>query len=110
MISVAAPGFLLPGPKPKGVQTTTPIFKGILKVETLSPQQTTGAATSSRPINIEEEEVVEVADSEDEFEVFNYALSSETLVPDLGPPFSPIIDKMGIQHKPKSSLLDLIES
>ena len=109
-ISVAAPGFLLPGPKPKGVQAATPIFEGIPKVEASSPQQTTEAATSSRLINTEEEEVVEVVDSEDEFEVFNQALSPETSVPNLGPPFSPIIDEMGIQRKPKSSLLDLIES
>ena len=108
-ISVAAPGFLLPGPKPEGVQATTPIFEGMPKVEAPSPQQTTGAATSSRPINTEEEEVVEVVDSEDEFEVFNQTLSPETSVPDLGPPFSPIIDEMGIQRKPKSSLMDLIE-
>ena len=95
-INVATPSFLLPGPKPEGVQAITPIFEGIPKVEAPSTQQTTGAATSSRPINTEEEEVVEVADSEDEFEVFNQALSPETLVLDLGPPFSPIIDKMGI--------------
>ena len=54
--------------------------------------------------------MVEVADSEDEFEVFNQALSSETSVPEPGPPFSPLINEMGIQRKPKSSLLDLIES
>ena len=54
--------------------------------------------------------MVKVADSEDEFEVFNQALSPKTSVPDLGPPFSPIINEMGIQRKPKSSLLDLIES
>ena len=54
--------------------------------------------------------MVEVADSEDEFEVFNQALSLETSIPDLGPPLSPIIDEMGIQRKPKSSLLDLIKS
>ena len=54
--------------------------------------------------------MVEVVDSEDEFEVFNQALSPETSVPNLGPPFSPIIDEMGIQRKPRSSPLDLIES
>ena len=86
-INVAAPGFLLPGPKPKGVQAATPIFEGIPKVEALSQQQTTGAATSSHPINTEEEEVVEVVDFEDEFEVFNQALSPKTLVLDLGSPF-----------------------
>ena len=54
--------------------------------------------------------MVEVADFKDEFEVFNRVLSSEVSNPDLGPPFSPIIDEMGIQRKPKSSLLDLIKS
>ena len=62
------------------------------------------------PPNIQEEEVVEVVDSEDKFEVFNRALSPEVSNPDLGPPFSPIIDEMGIQRKPKSNLLDLIKS
>ena len=54
--------------------------------------------------------MVEVADSEDEFKVFNRELSPEASNLDLGPPFSPLINEMGIQHKPKSSLLDLIES
>ena len=54
--------------------------------------------------------MLEVVDSEDEFEVFSQALSPEISHPNLGPPFSPIIDEMGIQRKPKSSLLDLIES
>ena len=52
--------------------------------------------------------MVEVVDSEDEFKVFNRELSLEASNPDLGPPFSPLIDEMGIQRKPKSSLLDLI--
>ena len=51
-----------------------------------------------------------MTDSEDEFEVFNQDLSLETSIPDLGPHFSPIIDKMSIQRKPKSSLLELIEN
>ena len=49
-------------------------------------------------------------DSEDEFEVFNKDLSPETSITDLSPHFSPIIDEIGIQHKLKSSLLDLIEN
>ena len=35
-ISVAAPGFLFLGPKPKGVQVKTPIFEGIPKVKVSS--------------------------------------------------------------------------
>ena len=54
--------------------------------------------------------MVEVTDSEDKFEVFNKDLSPETSITDLSPHFSPIIDEMGIQHKPKSSLLELIEN
>jgi len=107
---LTAPGFLLPGPKVKSVEITTPIPEGIPKVRASSLQQTTSAVISSHPPNIQEEEVVEVADSEDEFEIFNRALSLEISNPDLSPPFSPIIDEMGIQRKPKSSLLDLIES
>ena len=109
-ISVATPGFLLPGPKVESEEITTPIPEGIPKVEASSLQQTTSVAISSHPPNIQEEEVVEVADSEDEFEVFNRALSPKISYPDLGSPFSLIIDKMGIQCKPKSSLFDLIES
>ena len=70
-------------------------------------------ATSSYPAYTEEEkeeEVVGVFDSEDEFEVFNQALSPETSTFDLGHPFTLIIDEMGIQRKPRSTLLDLIES
>jgi len=54
--------------------------------------------------------VVKAADSEDKFEVFNQALSPKISHPNLGPLFSLIIDEMGIQRKPKFSLLDLIES
>ena len=54
--------------------------------------------------------MVEVTDFEDKFEVFNKDLSLETSVTDLGPHISPITDEMGIQRKPKSSLLELIEN
>ena len=54
--------------------------------------------------------MLEVVNSEDEFEVFSQDLSPEISHPNLGPPFSPIMDEMGIQRKPKSNLLDLIES
>ena len=89
--------------------TTEPIFEGIPKV-TLPIQQAVGVAASSRTTNTEEEEVVEVLDSEDGFEFFNQALSLATSTPDLGHPFSPILDEMGIQRRPKSSLMDLIKS
>ena len=54
--------------------------------------------------------MIEVNDSKDKFEVFNKDLSPETSITDLSPHFSPIIDKMGIQRKSKSSLLELIEN
>ena len=108
-INVMTPGFLLPGPIPEGMLTTDPIFEGIPKVA-LPLQQITGVSISSRPTNTEQEDVVEVLDSKDDFEVFNQALSLETLTSDLGQSFSLTLDEMGIQHKPRSSLLDLIES
>ena len=55
-------------------------------------------------LNTKEEKVVEVPDSEDEFEVFNQALSPETSTFDFGPLFSLLIDEMGIQRKQRSSL------
>ena len=73
-------------------------------------QQFIGIAIPFRTRNSEEEEVVEVTNFEDEFEVFNQDLSPETSVIDLGPHFLPIIDEMGIQCKSKSSLLELIEN
>ena len=109
-ISVAVPGFLLPGPKVKGVKITTPILEGIPKAGVSSQQRIAEATISCRLVDIEEGEVLEVVDSEDEFEVFSQALSPEISHQNLGPPFSPIMEKMGIQRKPKSSLLDLIES
>ena len=48
-----------------------------------------------------------MTDFEDEFEDFNQDLSLETSIPDLGLHFFLIIDEMGIQCKPKSSLLEL---
>ena len=54
--------------------------------------------------------MVEVTDSEDEFEVFNKDLSPETFVTNLSPYFLPIIDEIGNQRKPKSSLLEWIEN
>ena len=108
-ISIAAPGFLLSNRIPKCTLAAEPIPEGIPKVAS-SPLQDTGAATSSCLANIKEEEIVDVLDSEDEFEVFNQAWSPETSTFDLGPPFSPLIDEIGIQRKQRSSLQDLLES
>ena len=75
-ISVAALGFL----------TIDPILRGVLKV-TLPPQYTTREATSSHPAikEEEEEEIVDVSNFEDDFEVFNLLSSSESPIGDLSP-------------------------
>ena len=97
--------------------TTDPILEGIPKVA-LPPQHTTGEATSSHLAITEEEEkeeeVVEVSDSEDEFEVFNQPLSPKALTGYLGHPFpvqpshnqevTSIPNDMAIQRKPRSPL------
>ena len=84
-INVAASGFLLSGPILEGAVTIEHIPEGISMVA--SPlSKVTGIATSSRIANTEEEEVVDVPDSEDKFEVFNRAWSPETSTFDLGPP------------------------
>ena len=72
-ISVAAPSFL----------TIDPIPRGVLKV-TLPPQYTTKEATSSHPAikEEEEEEIVDVSNSEDDFEVFNLLSSSKSPIGD----------------------------
>ena len=123
-ISVAAPGFLTTDPIPKGTLTTNPIPEGMPKVA-LPPQHTTGKAISSHPAirkeeEQKEEEVVEVSDSEDEFEVFNRPLSLKASTGDLGhssPTQSnqnrrviPIPNNMGIQRKQRSTLQELLES
>ena len=84
-INVTASGFLLSGPILEGAVTIEHIPEGISMVA--SPlSKVTGIATSSRIANTEEEEVVDVPDSEDKFEVFNRAWSLETSTFDLGPP------------------------
>ena len=88
-ISVAAPRFLIIGPIPEGTLATGPIPKGIPKVA-LPPQHTAEEGTSSHlAITKEEEErekVVEVPDSEDEFDIFNQILSRKASLGDLGSP------------------------
>ena len=80
-ISVIAPSFLITDPIPESVLSTNPIPEGIPQVE----------ASSSYPIIKEKEkeqeqekEIVEVSDSEDDYEVFNQPLSSEIPLGDLG--------------------------
>ena len=122
-ISVATPGFLTTGPIPEGMLTTDLIPESITKVA-LPPQYTTGEATLSYPAitkeEEKEEEVVEVSDSKDEFEVFNQPLSPKALTSDLGHPFlaqsnqhqgvTSIPNDIGIQRKLRSTLQELLES
>ena len=62
LINVATLSFLNPGPAPKGVLEVT-----------LPPQYTAEEPTPSQPTikEEEEEEIVEVSDSRDNFKVFN---------------------------------------
>ena len=119
-ISVVVPDFL----------TTDSILEGIPKV-TSPLQYTTRKATSSHPVIKEEgeeekkekekeEEVVEVSDSEDEFSIFNQLPSPKPLVNDSS--HLPLVqvsstqedtivpEVMGIQRKPRTNLLDVMES
>ena len=82
-------------------------------------------ASPSQPIVKEKEEekeeeeeeelegIVDLSDSQDEFEVFNRPLSLESTSADLDHQQQVCVitlDEMGIQRKSKRSLLDLIES
>ena len=109
-------GFLNPGPIPQG----------ILKVEPILPYKAKDEATLSQPADKreeekeEEEKVVEVLDSEDNFEVFNRLESPKAPISDFNHlPFTqlsqiqedlPVPEAMGIQHKPKASLIEVMES
>ena len=88
---------------------------------TLLSQYTAREATSSQPtIKEEEEEVVNVSDSEDDFEVFNLPSPSENSVGDLSLlPLAQvscsqedptILEAMPIQRRTRQSLWDLMES
>ena len=66
----SSPSFLLSSLIPEGTFATEPIPEGIPKVAS-PPPQATGATTSSCLASTEKEEVVDVPDSENEFEVFN---------------------------------------
>ena len=108
-ISVAAPGFLTTGPVSEGTFTTTPILEGKPRVALPLQRANEEEATSSEPSIKEREEIVEVSDTEDNFEVLNQPLSLEVLTSDLRFPSSAQLSHnqeaantsgdMGIQHK-----------
>mgnify|MGYP000940852843 CR=1 FL=1 len=74
----------------------------------------------SQPPTKEEEGIVEVSDSKDDFEVFNRPSSPEIPSGDLNHPLpaqasqaqgdSPLLEDMGIQRKPRADLLAVMES
>ena len=108
-INITVSGFLVTGLIPKGVQQVELPFQHI----------TEEVATPSQPIIKEEEQAVEVLDSEDEFEVFNQPQSLEPPTGDFShfPPIQAssnqeatgIPDAKVLQHKAKTSLLELLE-
>ena len=111
LINVDVPGFLNPGPTPKAVQEVK-----------LPLQYIAEEATPSQPAikEGEEEEIVEVSDFEDNFEVFDQHQSLEVPTSDFShsPPAqvshiqetSRVPKAMVLQHKTRSSLLDLLKS
>ena len=101
-ISVAYQRFIVPKgvPLPRDTPHTQPLFVATPSI----------GASSSQPVLKEEEEgkeeeerspeeVVDLSDSSDEFEVFNQTLSPENA-----------FDEMGVQRKPQRSLMELIEN
>ena len=73
------PGFLLPGPTPKGVLATTSIPEGIPKVELPLQRAVEEEPTPSQPVIQEEEVEVNLSKSKDDFKVFNRLPSPEVL-------------------------------
>ena len=102
-INVAFEGFIVPEgiPLPQDTSRTQPLFVATPSI----------GASSSQPVLEEEEEkekeeeerspeeVVDLLDSSNEFEVFNQTLSSED-----------VSNEMGVQRKPQRSLMELIEN
>ena len=110
LINVAVSSFLNPNLALEGVQ----------QVEPLPPYMAEDEATPSQPTIKEEEEVVEVSDSKDKFEVFNKLQSPEAPTGDFSDlPLAQashtqealsIPNAMVLQHKTRTSLLDLLEA
>ena len=106
-INVATMGFLIFGPIPEGVLNTNPIPEGIPRVEASSSSLIV-KENEEEEEEEEEGEIVEVSDSEDNFDVFNQSesLAEESQIQEA----SPVPDIMGIQRKPRTGLLDVMES
>ena len=109
-ISIAAPSFLL----------TNPISEAIPYIALPFQRASEEEATPSQSMIKEEEKVVEVFYSKDDFEVFNQPLSLEVLTCDFGHLLPAqashsqedpsTLETMGIQCKTRQGLRDLMES
>ena len=104
-ISVAYQGFVVPEgvPLPKDTSRTQPLFVATPLVGVSSSQLVLEEEEERKEEEEEEErnpeEVVDLLDSLDKFEVFNQT-----------PPPEDVFDKMGVQRKPQRSLMELIEN
>ncbi|KAK9997119.1 hypothetical protein SO802_021805 [Lithocarpus litseifolius] len=109
-ISIAVPSFLV----------IDPILEGVPKVDLPFLRTAKEAATPSQPAIKEEEEVVDISESKDDFEVFNYLQSLEVPTEDPSHPLSAqasqiqedfsILEEMVIQRKPRASLMEVMKS
>ena len=107
-ISVAYQGFVVPEgvPLPRDTLRTQPLFVATTSVGASSSQLVLRKEEDKREEEDREEEeernleeVVNLTDSSDEFEVFNQTIHSEDA-----------FDEMGVQRKPQTSLMELIEN
>ena len=110
---MAYEGFVVPEdiPIPDGTLFTQPLFMSIPSIGAiLIPTHCQGGKGRKKK---ELEEIMDLSDSQDKFEVFNRPLSPESTSVDLVHHQEVgiiTLDEMGIQRKSKRSLLDLIES
>ena len=102
-ISVAYEGFIVPEgiPLPQYTSRTEPLFVASVSVGTSSslPTLREKEIKGRKEKEKDEEEVVAVSESSDDFGIFDQPISPEE---------DP--DEMGIQRKPQKSLLELMES
>ena len=97
-ISVAFKGFVVPEgiPLPQDTSRTEPLFVADISAGASSSQLTLREEEVGE--REEEEEIVELSDSLDDFEIFDQSIRSEE-----------DSDEMGIQRKPQRSLMELME-
>ena len=107
-ISVAYQGFVVPEgvSLPRDTPLTQPLFVAIVSAGAFASQPVLREEEDRREEEEEEEEeernleeVVDLTDSSDKFEVFNQIIHSED-----------DFDEMGVQRKPQKSLMELIKN